>query len=289
MYTILSLQKLCRDSNRNHFRFFAGNAWHANRASDLGTFSLRKTSFSQSALECRPFGGTANEANEGQIFLLPLALKTRRHEVQVFCMAEAHYHHTTLRHQIEHSCLHRIGVFTHNLRGYIIGENFISTVNPPNMKGQWRQNLNQSFAHMASAKKSQRLKSGCNLALQNIQTRFQVPQAALRLWGVDAAHASAAYCQPVSDEVKHLASSYDAPYVGLNTGLEAVQWLQAPTAAASVALMALRTRKDEPAFGLLVLASPDAQRFNSAMGTDFLEQLSALCGAALAALLSPEV
>ncbi|MCX7264417.1 MAG: DUF484 family protein [Burkholderiales bacterium] len=127
------------------------------------------------------------------------------------------------------------------------------------------------------------------LALQNIQTRFQVPQAALRLWGVDAAHASAAYCQPVSDEVKHLASSYDAPYVGLNSGLEAVQWLQAPIAAASVALMALRTRKDEPAFGLLVLASPDAQRFNSAMGTDFLEQLSALCGAALAALLSPEV
>jgi len=36
---------------------------------------------------------------------------------------------------------------------------------------------------------------------------------------------------------------------------------------------------------LLVLASPDAQRFNSGMGTDFLEHLAELCSAALSALL----
>jgi uncharacterized protein YigA (DUF484 family) len=34
-----------------------------------------------------------------------------------------------------------------------------------------------------------------------------------------------------------------------------------------------------------VLASPDAQRFHSGMGTDFLEHLAELCGAALSALL----
>jgi uncharacterized protein YigA (DUF484 family) len=36
--------------------------------------------------------------------------------------------------------------------------------------------------------------------------------------------------------------------------------------------------------GLLVLASPDSQRFNSAMGTEFLERIAELCGASLARL-----
>ena len=39
-----------------------------------------------------------------------------------------------------------------------------------------------------------------------------------------------------------------------------------------------------PVFGLLVLASPDAQRFASGMGTDFLERIADLCGAALSQL-----
>jgi uncharacterized protein YigA (DUF484 family) len=39
-----------------------------------------------------------------------------------------------------------------------------------------------------------------------------------------------------------------------------------------------------PAFGLLVLASPDAQRFNSTMGTDFLARIAELASAALSRL-----
>jgi uncharacterized protein YigA (DUF484 family) len=39
-----------------------------------------------------------------------------------------------------------------------------------------------------------------------------------------------------------------------------------------------------PAFGLLVLASPDAQRFNSTMGTDFLARVAELASAALSPL-----
>ncbi|MEO7128606.1 MAG: DUF484 family protein, partial [Rhodoferax sp.] len=38
------------------------------------------------------------------------------------------------------------------------------------------------------------------------------------------------------------------------------------------------------AFGLIVLASPDSQRFNSAMGTDFLERIAELASAALSRL-----
>jgi uncharacterized protein YigA (DUF484 family) len=36
--------------------------------------------------------------------------------------------------------------------------------------------------------------------------------------------------------------------------------------------------------GLLVLASPDGQRFNSGMGTDFLERIGEVASAALSRL-----
>ena len=39
-----------------------------------------------------------------------------------------------------------------------------------------------------------------------------------------------------------------------------------------------------PAFGLLVLSSPDAQRFNSGMGTDFLQHVAEIASAALGRL-----
>jgi uncharacterized protein YigA (DUF484 family) len=48
--------------------------------------------------------------------------------------------------------------------------------------------------------------------------------------------------------------------------------------------MALRPAPGQDAFGLLVLASPDAQRFNSQMGTELLERLAELAGAALSSL-----
>jgi uncharacterized protein YigA (DUF484 family) len=42
------------------------------------------------------------------------------------------------------------------------------------------------------------------------------------------------------------------------------------------------------AFGLMVLASPDPQRFNSQMGTELLDRLAQLAGAALAGLRARE-
>ena len=121
-------------------------------------------------------------------------------------------------------------------------------------------------------------------AVDNIRELFQVPQVALRLWSLDAAHAQAPCAQGVTDAVKALAASLDTPYVGLNTGYEAVQWLAEPGQAASLAVLALRAGPGQDAFGLLVLASPDAQRFNSQMGTDLLERLAELAGAALSVL-----
>ena len=122
-------------------------------------------------------------------------------------------------------------------------------------------------------------------ALKNVESRFQVPQVAVRLWGVSDVFTNAAYAQAVADEVKQTVSTYSSPFVGASAGLDPVQWLQEPAQAASVALLPLRLSKDQAPFGLLVLASPDAQRFHSGMGTDFLEHLAELCSAAFSALL----
>jgi len=49
-------------------------------------------------------------------------------------------------------------------------------------------------------------------------------------------------------------------------------------------MIPLRSHADAPAFGLLLLASPDGQRFNAEMGTDFLERIADLASAALSRL-----
>jgi uncharacterized protein YigA (DUF484 family) len=120
------------------------------------------------------------------------------------------------------------------------------------------------------------------LAVDNIRELFQVPQVALRLW--DVSDADAAYAQGVTPSVREQAAALETPYVGASAGFEAVQWLGEPAQAASVALMALRPAPGQDAFGLLVLATPDAQRFNSQMGTELLERLAQLAGAALSVL-----
>lgn len=123
--------------------------------------------------------------------------------------------------------------------------------------------------------------------VDEIEDQFVVPQAALRLWGLDERHSAQTYAQGVSDDVRSFASSLTQPYCGVNSGFEAARWLQDPAQAASLAMIPLREGPIEastPAFGLLVLASPDSQRFTSGMGTDFLERIAELASAALARL-----
>ncbi len=101
------------------------------------------------------------------------------------------------------------------------------------------------------------------------------------------AFAHADFANGVSEDGKLFASSLMEPFCGVNTGFEAVSWLPDPLAATSLAILPLRAGpvgSTGPAFGLLVLASPDAQRFNSTMGTDFLARLAELASAALSRL-----
>ena len=119
------------------------------------------------------------------------------------------------------------------------------------------------------------------------EVQFSVPQVAIKVWGVADEFAHTSWAQGASEDAKIFASSLTAPFCGVNSGFEAVSWLANPTAAMSIALMPLRTgvlNSPSPAFGMLVLASPDSQRFESAMGTDFLERIAELAGAALSRL-----
>lgn len=122
------------------------------------------------------------------------------------------------------------------------------------------------------------------VTVSEIKSQFSVPQAAIKLWDVADAYAAEPFAQEVSADVKSLASSLVTPYCGVNAGFEAVSWLEDPEAAASLALIPLRAAEGAPAFGLLVLSSPDSQRYQAGMATDFLERIAEIASAALSRL-----
>ncbi|WP_296509691.1 DUF484 family protein [Rhodoferax sp.] len=123
--------------------------------------------------------------------------------------------------------------------------------------------------------------------VREIKDQFSVPQVGLRVWGVAEAFAGIPAAQSVSEDAKVFATSLNEPFCGLNTGFEAVSWLEEPANITSLALIPLRSGmagSTAPAFGILVLASSDAQRFNSGMGTDFLARIGEIASAALSRL-----
>ena len=123
--------------------------------------------------------------------------------------------------------------------------------------------------------------------VQGIASEFQIPQVALRVWSVDDVYASERFATGASSAAQTFAASLSTPYCGANAGFEAAGWLPEPAEAQSLALIPLRSSLAVPVSGLLVLASPDAQRFHSGMGTEFLERLGELAGAALSRLREP--
>ncbi|HEY6774569.1 MAG TPA: DUF484 family protein [Oxalicibacterium sp.] len=118
--------------------------------------------------------------------------------------------------------------------------------------------------------------------LQNI---FGVPHVTLRLWGVAEEFAHAWFAAAVSDDVRLFTNSLSEPFCGPNNDFEAVTWLEDAPAIQSVALLPLRLDGTSEAFGLLVLGSPDADRFTADMGTDFLSNIAQTAAAALAGLI----
>ncbi|WP_448253896.1 DUF484 family protein [Ottowia oryzae] len=117
--------------------------------------------------------------------------------------------------------------------------------------------------------------------VSEIKSQFSVPQAALKLWDVAEVYANEPFAQGASEDIRSLASSLTVPYCGVNAGFDAVKWLDDPDNVASLSLIPLRNGATSPAFGMLVLASPDSQRYQAGMATDFLERIAELASASL--------
>jgi uncharacterized protein YigA (DUF484 family) len=128
--------------------------------------------------------------------------------------------------------------------------------------------------------------------VETLRHEFQIPQAAIRLWGLGAAPAEAAdvadaagiphFLQTVSDDIQSFAASLTQPYCGVNAGFEAAEWVDEAAAMTSMAMIPLR--QGDSCFGLLVLASPDPTRYAADMGTEFLSRLGEVTSAALSRL-----
>ncbi|MBC7718591.1 MAG: DUF484 family protein [Chitinophagaceae bacterium] len=121
--------------------------------------------------------------------------------------------------------------------------------------------------------------------VSELMAQFAIPQAAIKMWQVNGIFSDEGFSTGVSSDAQTFASSLTAPYCGVNSGFEAAGWLPEPALVMSMTMIALRASPEKEAFGMLVMASPDAQRFQSAMGTEFLTQIGDLAGAALTRLL----
>ncbi len=146
------------------------------------------------------------------------------------------------------------------------------------------QKIHTWSCELAAVPQAQELPAAITGGLQRL---FDVPQAALRVWDVAAPFQGAAFTQGASADAQAFASSLTAPFCGANLGFEPTAWLPQAYQVQSLALLPLREGAVDgtgPAFGLLVLGSPDAQRFQADMGTDFLARIAELASAALSRL-----
>ena len=118
--------------------------------------------------------------------------------------------------------------------------------------------------------------------VDGLRAHFGVPQATVRLWDLADAHRHAWFASDVSDDARLFANSLLAPYCGSNNDFEAVRLLDDPDSVTSTVMLPLRSAGK--AFGLLIMGSPDPERFTAQMGTDFLTHIGETSGAALAVL-----
>jgi uncharacterized protein YigA (DUF484 family) len=112
----------------------------------------------------------------------------------------------------------------------------------------------------------------------NLREDFAVPHTVLRLWPAGA-HPRLPEFEVVSSEAREFAESLANPYCSVHAMVDTAAWFgENASPLRSFAYVAL---KSDQAFGLLAMASEDAQRFYPEMGTLYLKRLGELAAAAL--------
>jgi uncharacterized protein YigA (DUF484 family) len=112
----------------------------------------------------------------------------------------------------------------------------------------------------------------------NLREDFAVPYTVLRLWPAGK-HPQLPEFDAVSAESRDFAASLPSPYCSAHAMVDTAGWFGEN--AAHLRSFAYVPLKSDQTFGLIALASADAQRFYPEMGTLYLKRLGELTGAAL--------
>lgn len=130
----------------------------------------------------------------------------------------------------------------------------------------------------------------------SLKKEFNMPHAAIKLWSAKAEYSNEAWALGASADIASFATSLAQPFCGPNTGYEAAGWLNAAASdeIKSLAMIPLHVRPSSQietgdtqkaaCVGLLVLGSPDAERFRADMGKDFLIRIGELTSSAVSRL-----
>lgn len=130
------------------------------------------------------------------------------------------------------------------------------------------------------------LESALDTAYLDLLDHFAVPHVAVRLWNVAEFDPGTREFGEVAAETREFVAQMSAPYCGNHAVYESQAWFgEAAAHLKSFALVALR--HDEHCFGVLALASEDAQRFYPEMGTLYLTRIGELLACALWRHLTP--
>ncbi|MGE5172175.1 MAG: DUF484 family protein [Rudaea sp.] len=116
----------------------------------------------------------------------------------------------------------------------------------------------------------------------SLREDFGVPKVAIRLWPDGTAGTTLPELAQTSAELREYAERMREPYCGPEPAPQSRAWFDGGDAAQSFAYLPLRTGTT---FGLLALASDDAQRFHAEMGTVYLLRLAELASVAIARFL----
>ena len=123
-------------------------------------------------------------------------------------------------------------------------------------------------------------------AYLDLLDHFAVPHVAVRLWNVAEHDPQAREFGEVAAEMREFVARLPSPYCGGHAVYESQAWFgEAAPHLKSFALVALR--HGEHVFGVLALASEDAQRFYPEMGTLYLQRIGELLAHALWGHLTP--
>jgi uncharacterized protein YigA (DUF484 family) len=117
-----------------------------------------------------------------------------------------------------------------------------------------------------------------------MRDNFFVPHALVRLWHPALAGSGRPETESTTKEVRDFVAAMKAPYCGSHAVYETNRWFG--EAAPHLKSFAMVKLAGDETFGLLLLASEDAQRFYPEMGTLYLARIGELVSAAVVGKIS---